>query len=180
MVERVRLTAAEFLAQPETMDKQELLNGVVIVSPAPIPAHQQIARAVFRLLDELTSDGELIFAPSDVHLGDDVVQPDIFWIADGGQCGIVDGQYWRGAPDLIVEILSPATAKYDRGAKYDLYQREGVREYWIIDPAMKTLEVYAHDGARFNRHGAYDAQNTFQSPVLNQQTVKVADIFAGV
>src|SRR5215212_5979847 len=103
MVERTRLSALEFLDLPETNTPTELIEGEIIVSPAPSLRHQGAARSTFRVLDRLIPDGELFFAPVDVYLAPDiVVQPDLVWLsaAKGGGKRIGD-RYIEGAPALV-------------------------------------------------------------------------------
>ena len=89
--------------------------------------------------------GEVLYAPVDVVLGQgrqrEVVQPDILWVS-GSRKEIIKEQEIQGAPDLVVEILSPGTEERDRGYKKALYGRYGVRELWILDPGAETVEVY--------------------------------------
>lgn len=81
-----------------------------------------------------------------------------------------------GPPDLVVEVLSPGTAKFDRQGKYRAYERHGVHEYWIVDPLHDVLEVWVLEEGRFDRLGAYAVEDTFTSPTLGE-TVTVKDIF---
>lgn len=81
------------------------------------------------------------------------------------------GRYWHGAPDLVIEILSPSTASNDRGTKFDTYEKNGVREYWMVDPDAKFTEVYRHDGSRFERQGVFKPDQPFISAVLGSATI---------
>ncbi len=175
---KTRMTAKEFLELPESNLPTELIDGEVIMSPAPEPAHQRASRAIFRVLDKIVSGGEIVYAPADVLLGEDVVQPDLFWISEGGDCKTVDdNKYWQGAPDLVIEILSPSTTSDDRGVKYDLYEKHGVREYWLVDPGAKCIEVYVLKEGKFMRQGLFEPGTSFTSPVLEGQSVDVGKLF---
>jgi Uma2 family endonuclease len=85
----------------------------------------------------------------------------------------------RGAPDLVVEVLSPSTAKYDRGGKYEAYEKHAVREYWIIDPLHQTIEIWiSGKGRKFDRKGSFSVEDSFDSEVLKQK-VSAKEIFNG-
>lgn len=179
-----RISREAYDALPEVSFHMEYINGVVIypnwnphtMTPSPVMRHQKLVINLIMLLDELTTDGDLLTAPMDVQLGTKKVQPDVFWIAPGGACvPSADESYLIGAPDLIVEVLSSNT-QYDRVTKYDLYEQHGVREYWIANPNEDYLEVYALANGKFGRVGAYTATDSFTSPVLGR-TVTAAAIF---
>ena len=106
-----------------------------------------------------------------------MVQPDVIWIGPESRCQAVGDQYWHGTPDLVVEVLSPSTAVRDRGYKFDLYERHGVREYWLVEPEGRFLEVYVLEDGRFVRRGLYQEVDDFTSPVLGGQTIVLKDIF---
>ncbi|MEO0563414.1 MAG: Uma2 family endonuclease, partial [Chloroflexota bacterium] len=76
--------------------------------------------------------------------------------------------YWHGAPDLVIEVLSPSTAARDRGVKFDHYETAGVREYWLIDPMGLFVEVYTLKDGTFERAGLYERGVSFQSAVLGK------------
>jgi Uma2 family endonuclease len=132
---------------PEDGRLYEAIAGDVYVTPAPKPRHGRIAvnllHALLRLLVE-PRHGQLFTAPIGVEFPDseEGVQPDILFIAKE-RLDIIGEDWIRGAPDLVIEILSPSTAKRDRTLKLNLYQRQGVAEYWIVDPETKTVEVWA-------------------------------------
>src|SRR5262249_30880984 len=137
------MTADEYLYETEeTNRKRELARGIVREPPAPFYSHQRLALRVARLPADCVEPrplGEVVTAPVDVVLDDDralIVQPDLLFIA-AERLSIVDGQVW-GAPDLAVEILSSASAAYDRVAKNRWYREYGVREYWIVDPMTES------------------------------------------
>src|SRR5690606_14643564 len=106
-----RMTAAEFLELPESNQITELIDGEVSVSPAPLIDHQNVVLETAVILRGLIPDGRVYIAPSDVYFDDiNVVQPDIFWISDKNErCIAVGRKHFRGAPDLIVEVLSSGT-----------------------------------------------------------------------
>lgn len=176
-----RMTAEQYSELPETNKIQELLGGELIMSPAPAPEHQDAALAVAIYLKQLIPSGRVQIVPSDVYLDKrNVVQPDVFWAgSEGSNCQIGSNRRWRGAPDLVVEILSPGTARHDRGVKSTLYEKHGVREYWLVEPAPEAqfVEVYVLSEGRFVRQGLYEPKDTFTSPVLGGQAVETGKLF---
>ena len=160
-----RYTWDDYCSWPEE-ERWELIDGVAWdMSPAPSRIHQQILVdfvSRFHMALE-NSDCEVFAAPFDVKLSEEseddaptVVQPDVVLCCDGDKL-----TEWgmQGAPDLIIEIVSPASGRKDRKQKFSLYKRYGVREYWIVDPDEQVLEIYRHDGKRFERIGAYDPED---------------------
>ena len=130
-----KMTASEFLSLPVSNTFHELLDGEEVMSPSPTRNHQVTLGRVFLLLEHGAPHGEVILAPMDVYLDDsNVVQPDLLWIAQGSACKWVEGKYLNGAPDLVAEIFSPGTVRRDKKDKFRLYEKFGVREYWMIDP----------------------------------------------
>jgi Uma2 family endonuclease len=115
----------------------------------------------------------------DVYLGDDnVVQPDVMWIAPDSPCTIGE-KHLDGPPDLVVEVLSPSTAHLDKTGKFHLYERHCVREYWIVDPVHKLMEVWALQAGAYRQQGIYGPDESFPSPVLGGQPVAMQAVFEG-
>ncbi|HAE39955.1 MAG TPA: Uma2 family endonuclease [Candidatus Riflebacteria bacterium] len=168
-------------------ERWELIEGqTYAMSPAPLPIHQEI-------LAELVTEFNLYFrnkpckvypAPFDVRLAklgtrnDDVftvVQPDISIVCDSEK---IDDRGCIGAPDLIIEILSPATASRDHILKKAIYEKNGVREYWLVDPIHRIVSVY-RIGAK-NKYGAalvFDDQATVAIPIFDDLQIDLARIF---
>ena len=145
MQANVLFTYDEYKTLPETGPQYQLVEGDLIVTPAPNTRHQRISRNLEFLLHQYaknTGVGEVFYAPFDVILSDtNVFQPDILFIRTKNRDRITK-QGLRGVPDLVIEILSPATAEMDRGIKRKLYARYGVEELWLIDPQEDTIEIY--------------------------------------
>ena len=176
---KTRMTAAEFLALPETNQPTELIEGEMMMAPSPVPQHQDVITDVTVILKRMTKTlgGKVFVAPLDVYLDDNhVVQPDLMWVAEGGQCKITD-THLEGVPDLVVEVLSPGTARRDKTVKFRLYQQHGAREYWMIDPAAEYIEVWTLQEERFVQQGVYGPDENFESAVLGGQNVTVGVIF---
>jgi Uma2 family endonuclease len=140
-----RYTYADYATWPED-ERWELIDGVPYAMATPSVIHQRISR---KLMNQLSNwlEGkpcEPFAAPFAVRLnadkGDDtVVEPDISVVCDKSK--LADGKSCVGAPDLVIEILSPSTSRHDRLTKYNLYRAAGVREYWIVDPTDKIVTV---------------------------------------
>lgn len=173
--DRARMTAAEYAQLPETTQPMELYNGEVIVMPTPTPQHQTLILNLVALLIRIIQSGRLFLSPLDVHLDElHVVQPDILWIAPESKCTIGE-KYLSGAPDLVIEVLSPGTERRDRREKYALYERHGVREYWMVSAESAYIEVYALKDGRFERIGIFTEGETLPSSLLGE--VALAGIF---
>jgi Uma2 family endonuclease len=146
-------TYEDYLRLPDDGRRYEILRGVLYVSAAPNPLHQFALRNFVRLLTFFLEEnpvGEFLFAPVDLILPQDLadpVQPDLFFFA-AERPWVVTDRTIEGAPDLILEVLSPWTRSLDRKDKYDAYAEAGVREYWLADPLARTVEVFVlRDGA---------------------------------
>jgi len=147
----------------------ELIEGAIILGGSPRLIHQILVARLYQLLLAHIPDGVLLFAPMDVHLDEaNIVQPDLFWVADQGQSAALEDGF-HGPPDLVVEVLSPSTAKRDLTAKYRLYERVGVREYWIVDADNRYIAVHSRDETgRYALLDAYEAAESLASLVLGQ------------
>jgi len=140
-----KYTVADYMLLEEGAPFQ-LINYDLVMSPSPIPAHQAISvklvQAISNFLDSKDDNGFLAHAPADVKLDDgNVLQPDILYISEERKNEIVKNRI-EGAPDFVIEILSPSNAYYDLRQKKDLYEKYGVKEYIIIDPIAQNAELY--------------------------------------
>ncbi len=142
MIIKTKATVEDYRKLPEGA-KYELIDGEIIERenpnmPSPRILHQELSADLMRILGNLVHEkqrGNLLHAPTDVYLdAENVVQPDILFIETSrvAQLRKEDGIY--GAPDLIIEILSPSTGYYDLKKKFHLYERHGIKEYFVIDP----------------------------------------------
>ena len=147
-----KITYADLLRLPEDGLRHELVDGAHVVTPSPVPRHQRICAQLLVFLGQhlLTHPtGTLYTGPMDVILGDgDVVAPDLVYVSSE-RAHIVGSKNLHGAPDLVVEVLSPVTKRRDVGIKRDLYERAGVREYWVVDPETQTLATHRRVDDRF-------------------------------
>ncbi len=157
----------------------ELIKGVAYdMTPAPNAAHQRILGNFYAFLHGALRGHRcsLWIAPRDVVFSDwDVVQPDLFVVCDPQK---ETGKFIQGAPDLIIEVLSPATAKKDRGEKKDLYERHGVKEYLLADPEGLYVERFllGRDG-HYSRGQVFGAHETLSLQTLDDLPVPLWEVF---
>lgn len=134
---RQRATVEEFRSLPESVLPVEYINGEIIMSPSPTAVHQSASRRIFRALDKSVppeAADRLFYAPLDVVLpSGDVVQPDLFFLSEGDEKLTKEHGRLHCVPLFVIEILSPGSVTLDTITKRDLYERNGVREYWIVD-----------------------------------------------
>ena len=138
-------TWEDVLRMPDDGNRYEFIGGRLYVTPAPVTRHQRISKRLQAALMRVLEDpgcGEVFHAPILVEFPGtgDRVQPDLLFVSDERRAIIGEKQV-TGAPDLVVEILSPSTAHRDRGIKLDLYARCGVGQYWIVDPVEDAVDV---------------------------------------
>ena len=176
-----RWTYADYAALPDDGNRYEIIAGVLYMTPAPGTGHQSVsARLVTFLVThvEFAGLGRVFAAPVDVELAPDtVVQPDIVVILSANLDRITPSRI-IGAPDLVVEILSPGTAGYDRREKQDAYARSGVGEYWIVDPGAQTVELLTLDQGGYRSHGVFRGQARLPSSAVTMP-VPVERFFQG-
>ena len=180
-------TYRDLLTWPES-ERWELIDGVAYdMSPAPATTHQQIsiALASHLYLFLIGKPCQVFTAPFDVLLPkgneadedvDTVVEPDIVVVCDPNK---LTKRGCTGAPDLVIEILSPRTAKKDQREKLYTYQRAGVREYWVINPADHTVTIFKlGDNGRYNLPEVYFPDESVVVGVLEGLTIDLAQVFA--
>lgn len=123
----------------------QLIDNTILMSPSPNIQHQDLAAQIYDVLKIFIiecKNGKLYFAPLDVYFDDEnIFQPDILFISNENKSIIQDGKI-KGAPDLIVEILSPSSEKLDLGKKKTIYEKFGVKEYWTIQPKDNSTQVF--------------------------------------
>jgi Uma2 family endonuclease len=177
-------TYEDYKSLPESMDRRyELLGGELYMVPAPTTRHQRISQRIeFLLLMYLrTHDlGEVLDAPVDVVFGQgherEVAQPDIVFVRRERAQIVIETEI-DGAPDLVIEILSPGTEVRDRTYKKTLYARYGVHEYWIVDPVANTVEIYVLDARGYGSPRIYTATDELQTSLFPDLQIPLAEIF---
>ncbi|MEK6783222.1 MAG: Uma2 family endonuclease [Bacteroidota bacterium] len=139
-------TVDDYLLLGEIKTPCQLINGELVMSPAPTPHHQRVLRKLFKVLDAASLPGEIFFSPIDLHIDSkNVFQPDLVYLPDRSKDYLTERGI-EGPPDLIVEIISPSNSYTDRNQKKNSYLKFGIKEYWIIDPGNETIEIYTPEG----------------------------------
>jgi Uma2 family endonuclease len=174
-----RKTVEDYLKLPEST-RAELIEGELYMSPSPKFRHQRVVsnlHLALRQFAEARKLGVVLDSPMDVHLpSGDVVQPDVIFVAEAHKEILVD--WIRGVPDLLIEVLSPESSERDRIVKRHLYEQNGVREYWLVDPADGSIEVLKLAGSRLVPHGYFEEGDSVSSAHLEGLSLQVRDIFA--
>ncbi len=174
-------TYEDYARLPRDGWQYEVIYGRLIMVPAPAPGHQLI---IGELLAALTTFlhrhplGRVFPAPTDVLVPGkaEPVQPDLVFVA-AERLDIVTNRAIEGAPDLVIEVLSPSTWLDDRRTKYALYADLGVHEYWIVDPDEQTVEVFSLQEGRYALVNRYGADETLRSDLLPGFEIVVRDLF---
>ena len=178
---QTRYTYQDYLNLPDDAERRELIAGEYCPMPSPTRMHQFAAGAVFAALLAFAAAnrlGEVYIAPLDVILSpEDVLQPDVMFISNA-RAAISTPDNIRGAPDLVVEVLSPSTADRDRATKRDRYAQAGVLEYWLADPDAKTIEVLTAQDNAFHTAAIYAPGDALSSPLLPGFALNVDAVFA--
>ncbi len=183
--EKRKYSFSDHLSWDES-DRVELLDGELIMMAPPARIHQEISVELMRQLANFLEgkrcrvyhvpfavrlfeqDGD---TPEDVKT---VVEPDISVVCDPGK---LDGRGCKGAPDMVMDILSPSTQRHDRLVKLDLYQRAGVREYWIVDPDSRTVQVFLLEHGSVLPHEVYERDAVAKVNVLDGCFIELTKVF---
>jgi len=186
-----RYTYADYLTWLDDITR-ELINGIIKMLPAPRSAHVRVSKNITWHLESVVRNNkgkcEVFPAPFDVRFPkgnetaddriDTVVQPDICVVCDPSK---IDENGCCGAPDMIVEVLSPSTAKKDMFDKFLLYEESGVREYWIVHPKDKSVHVFhLQDNGKYNDGCVYELEGKVPVHLFNDYLIDMDDIFGGI
>ncbi|MCJ0930666.1 Uma2 family endonuclease [Virgibacillus halodenitrificans] len=164
----------------------ELIGGVIFnMSPTPSRKHQQVLRELSTAFSIFLRDKEceVFFAPFDVRLLADnkqdedinnVVQPDLSIVCDQEK---LDDRGCNGAPDMIIEVLSPSSVKLDRWKKYQLYEKAGVKEYWLVDPINESVETHLLIDGQYKFQGVFTKEDTVTINIFNEMKIDLNQIF---
>ncbi len=168
---------------PDDGFRYEVLDGVLYMSPPPTIPHQDSSGELSSQMRQHAKKrdlGKILSAPVGVRLPGQPVplQPDIVFVAKERR-QIIHDDYIEGAPDLVVEILSPSNWPYDRGEKMEAYRQAGVREYWIVDYRARMIEVLVLEETTYVLIGKFGPGDTARSTVLTEFEIAVNDVFAG-
>jgi Uma2 family endonuclease len=179
-----RHTYAEYCSWPEDV-RYELIDGqAYAMSPGPNRRHQELVGEVFRQVADALEGApcRVYVAPLDIRLPrgneadddvDTVVQPDISVICDRTK---LDDRGCRGAPDWVIEVLSPSSASHDQILKRALYERHGVREYWLIHPVDLVVTVYRLADGAYGRPDIYELKDTLPCGILPEVVIDWARV----
>ncbi|MXY46704.1 MAG: Uma2 family endonuclease [Chloroflexi bacterium] len=178
---RARLTVQDYLDIPEEDEKRyELIGGELYMAPAPTWEHQEsIGNLVSMLRDFVRANGlgRVVASPIDVFLSDtDVFQPDIVFISND-RLHIIHSDGLHGAPDLVIEMLSPSTEQRDLTLKRERYEMFGVGEYWLADTVAKTITVLRARDGTFEQVGVFVEETTVETPLLPGLRAQVSEVF---
>jgi Uma2 family endonuclease len=175
----LKFTYEDYALLPEDR-RYEVVDGELLLTPAPSLNHQDVVLRLARILAEFIEAsrlGNVYVAPCDVVLSaHDVVQPDVLFVS-AERRAILEEKYVGGAPDLVVEVLSPSTESRDRVGKAKRYATFGVREMWLVDPAAKTIEVLVNSEEGFRSEALYGEKDTVRSMILPGLEFPAAPVF---
>ena len=176
------MTAREYFLMPEGPPYFQLVHGELFTAPSPIRRHQWVSINLASLIREYLRAhpiGEVYTAPSDVELDEEnIFQPDIYYVSQE-RLGILNRQGAKGAPDLVVEILSPATARLDREHKRAVSLRAGVQESWFIDAGRLQVEIYLADPGSDQPARILRLGDVLKTPLLPGLSINMVEVFGG-
>lgn len=178
-----KLTYDDYVNLPDDGLRHEIIGGEHFVTPSPSMKHQRVAVRLLQALAnhlDATGVGEVFIAPFDVVLSPfDVVVPDLIYLSPDRMRALTSKNL-QGAPSLVVEILSPSTRGRDLRAKRELYEREDVREYWVVDPDADTVAVYRQGTSGFELAATLSADHdaALSTPEIEGLNIPLRRIFS--
>ncbi len=175
-----RWTYEMYAALPEDGHRYEVVQGVLMMSPAPEMAHQGVIQRISHYLDEqiFSTDRGLVFtSPVDVVLSPkQVVQPDVLVLLEK-HLDRLQEKCILGPPDLVVEVISSGSVTYDRVVKHDLYEKAGVPEYWLVNIQEQSIEVFVLEQGEYRSLGAFQEKQEVQSRLISRRNIQAAQLF---
>ncbi|MEB3213072.1 MAG: Uma2 family endonuclease [Leptolyngbyaceae bacterium] len=180
---RVRWTTADLALFPEDDRRYEIIDGELIVTRAPSWSHQEVAGRIFAKLDEWSQTTELgraAFNPGIIFTDEDNVIPDVVWASDARLNLLLDdAEHLTGAPELVVEVLSPGEKNMQRDCqlKLKLYSQQGVQEYWIVNKELRQVQVYRRNQALLTLVMTLQDTDALASPLLPDFSCPLTKIF---
>ncbi len=174
-------TYEDYLVLPDDGRRYEIIEGVLYVVNAPNSDHQTVVTETSRHLGNFVASqnmGRVLVAPFEVHLSSRTrpIQPDILFIRSE-RWPIERIAYFAGAPDLVVEVISPSSTRMDRVTKFTTYESAGVPEYWIVNPHARTIEVFTLSHGEYALLGEYTDDETVESAVLEGINLVASTVF---
>ncbi|MDB9519479.1 Uma2 family endonuclease [Roseofilum reptotaenium CS-1145] len=176
-------TSADLELLPNNNNRYEIINGELYMTHAPHWKHQKTIGEICRILGNWSSEtrlGEVIFNPGLIFTDTDNVIPDLVWMVNERLNNSVDESgHFIAAPELVVEVLSESKTdvRRDKESKLKLYSNQGVREYWIVDWRLKTVEVYRREQAKLELVMTLLEEDEITSPLLPGFSCKVNNFF---
>ena len=174
-------TYQDYLNLPDDGRRYEIIEGVLYLANAPDYDHRWAVSEIHRQMANFVLErnlGQVIPAPFEVHLSEQMrpVQPDVFFVRTERRLER-GAKFLAGAPDLVVEVISPSSIRTDRTVKFTAYEQAGVREYWLVDPKYHFIEVYTLSSNEYALLGQFDGGSVIQSNVLEELQIVAATLF---
>ncbi len=171
----------DYLDLPDNGCRYEIIKGELYMSNAPSYDHQFAVTKLVSKMDHFVTEnnlGVVLTAPFEIHLAEDTrpVQPDVFFIKAERQ-PTTGAKFFEGAPDLVVEVISPSSVKTDRHIKFSAYEEARVAEYWLIDPKAQSVEVYTLSAGEYALLGQFVNDEVIQSNVLAGLAIVARSLF---
>lgn len=179
LIDELKVTYSDVLSLGESNQKMELMDGEFIMTAMPTPLHQLIVVNLSAYLQPYVKQRKLgkVFASVDVYISEiTVLQPDICFLSNE-RASINDGKKFNGVPDLVVEILSESTERRDRTFKFREYAIGGAKEYWIVSPEKKEIEVYKNTERGFQLVKIFKPTDFLSTPLLNEININITAVF---
>ena len=180
MPAKLRYVADDIWDAPDDGNRYEVINGQLVVTPAPSWDHQEAVTelaSVLRVHTRTLRMGRVVVAPVGVVLGPEHgFEPDIVYVSNE-RSDVISRRGVHGAPDLVVEALSPSTERRDRGAKLRAYAEAGVPHYWILDVARWALEIYELSANGYELTATYHVGDVFEPKLFPGLASRISDLF---
>ncbi len=177
---RIEFTYDDLLDFPDDGKHYEIIDGELFMSPSPLTWHQRALGNLYFIFRKFAKENnlcEVFMSPYDVILSEsDVVQPDIVVVLDTNS-HIITRENIKGVPDFLIEILSPSNRKYDVKKKRALYERYGVKEYWLVDPDLENIQKFVLQEGKYIDCGIFEEEALVSSDVIKGLTFPVKEVF---
>jgi len=177
---KISLTYEDYVLLPNDRNRYEILEGELSVTPAPSTKHQTVSGNLFKALARHVDErhlGSLFYAPVDLILEPtSVLQPDLLFVSSARR-SIITERAVEGAPDLVVEIVSPTTSRNDRVTKAQVYARHSVPVYWIIDPEQETIEIYLIEAGGYHLAATLQGDQPMPAPPFVDFKIAAKSLF---
>ncbi|QKY68826.1 Uma2 family endonuclease [Lentibacillus sp. CBA3610] len=176
---------ADYLTWEEGKRLELIAGDIFNMSPSPSRRHQQVLGELFTAFSVFLRGKECaaFFVPFDVRLFsenkwddeiDHVLQPDLSIVCDPNK---LDDKGCNGSPDMIIEVLSPSSVKMDRWTKYQLYEKSGVKEYWLVDPVLESVEIHCLSDEGYEFQGVFTKEDTISVSILTGMELDLSQVF---